>query len=90
MQFEFQINLLTNPYIKQIEIAKNVTLKYVSMDWSLRVNVKNALTDLQNNILERWLSYFRRIERNSAASTLFSKLSDRIFERQYFWLKISA
>ena len=32
LQFKFQVNLLTNPCIKQIEIAKNVVLKYVSMD----------------------------------------------------------
>ena len=30
--FKFQVNLLTNLYMKHIEIAKNVALKYVSMD----------------------------------------------------------
>ena len=32
IQFEFQVNFLTNLCIKQIETAKNVALKYVSMD----------------------------------------------------------
>ena len=48
------------------------------------LTLKNALTAMQNNTLKSWLVYFRRTERNSAASTVFSKLSDRISERQHF------